>query len=309
MPEVCEITLTAQYLNSKLKTRNLTNIHIQSGRYIYEIMKGLDIARLMLPLRFDNIDSKGKFMYSTLTSLNPAHLDKKVYFCCSFGLTGEWSFSESSSPRLKFEIQNGDHTLIYYDHRNFGNLWFTTEISDLNKKLDKLAPDFLKTNFSSSDFIQWTNLFLQKSTKRSSVPIVKALMEQTKATGIGSGLGNYLAPEILYRAKISPHRTVGSLSNADLITLSNEIKYLTKLCYLSNKTGYMFKLKNYVDTHYDKVKNGNLPNYHPDVLIKSNDTFAFNVYQQTKDSHGNPVTKDKDIVKGRSTYWVPAVQK
>ena len=123
------------------------------------------------------------------------------------------------------------------------------------------------------------------------------LMDQKK---VGSGIGNYLAAEILYRAKISPHRLASSLTEEEIKDLTYWIKYMTKLCYVDNHIGYMVDLEEEANK-IDRV------NYHPSIKLKKEE-FEFQVYGLKKDPLGNPVKADKGIVKGRTTYWVPKIQ-
>jgi len=117
-----------------------------------------------------------------------------------------------------------------------------------------------------------------------------------------------LMAEILYDANVSPFRTTGSLSDNEILAIGRAMKYITKLSYYDNMTGYMTNFESFIPVHKERVKKGIYPDYHDDVKIKKGDTFEFKVYRQKKDPLGNPVSADKTIQKGRSTYWVPGVQ-
>jgi formamidopyrimidine-DNA glycosylase len=307
MPEICEIVLTSQYLLSKLKNRYITSIQVLSGRYTHQKLSGLELIKNNKPLKIINIDSKGKFMWFELES----ETGEKFYVMNTFGLTGMWEFEKGNSSRIKFQVTNNDndkkYNLYYTDDRNFGTIEITNDIKKLNKKLNMLAPDFLKTNFTLASFNNWIAVYMSKSKKRKTTQIVKLLSAQDVKNGIGSGLGNYLVPEILYRAKISPCREIGSLTKPEITELYKMIKYVLKLCYLSNTIGYMINLGDYIQKHKELVKKNKLPNYHPDVDIK-NDNFEFLVYRQKKDKNNNPIVGD-EIIKGRTTYWCPNIQK
>jgi len=239
-----------------------------------------------------------------------------IYIINNYGLTGEWSFYSDKNDRIVFDIEtdpydtqkNKKYKLYYGDARNFGLLQITDSQKVLDDKINKLAPDVLKTNFTNQQFIQWIHDYLKISSKRKNVPIVKALLQQDKKNAIVSGIGNYLASEILYRAKISPYTPVGNLTHEQLIKLASTIKYTTKLCYMSNITGYMKKLTNFVHKHSEMVEKGIFPNYHPDIKIPSNETFKFLVYGRKEDDLGNKVERNI-IVPPRATYWVPNIQK
>lgn len=312
MPEVCEVVLTSQYLTTKLKNRYITSIRVVAGKYTHQTLSGRDLIAKHKPLKITKIDTKGKFMWFELRDPNGIY----IYIMNNFGLTGEWSFKNDKSDRVLFDIEthpddpdkNKKYVLHYADARNFGLLQITHDKQVLDNKINKLAPDFLKTNFTTNEFIAWVNKYLQKSPKRKDVPIVVALLKQDKKDGIGSGIGNYLSSEILYRAKISPHTPVGKLTHEQLVMLSNKIKYVLKLCYMSNITGYMKKLSDFVEQHRIKVEEGKFPNYHPDIHLKPDETFEFMVYGREEDDYGNKIIRER-IDAQRDTYWCPKVQK
>ena len=140
-------------------------------------------------------------------------------------------------------------------------------------------------------------------------------MDQSSKTGIGSGLGNYLAVEALFYAKISPHTKLIDLYNdkKKVSLLSKAIKYVIKLAYMTADIGYLEGLETDFDKfimnlrkEINKDKNHEL-NFHPETNLK-NKKFSFKVYRQKKDPYGNDIIPDK-IVNGRTTYWSPKVQK
>lgn len=310
MPEAPEVTILSQYLYTKLKNRYMRKINVLSGKYTRIKIKGFDLLNNTKKFKFTKIDSKGKLMWFVLSELDS---DNKIYMTSHLGLTGQWSFMKKDDDRLRIKIYNNSNSktyeLCFNDPRNFGNIEIYDNFSHLKQKIDKLAPDALKTNFTDADFIEQVKLFLKKSNKRKDQLIFKVLMSQTKQDGIVSGLGNYLTPEILYNSKINPFRTVGSLSNTDLKNIAHSIKYIIKLSYYNNNTGYMINFGSFVKIHKQRINDGIYPNYHPDIKLKQNEEFQFKVYRQKKDPNGNKVENDKTINNGRSVYWVPAIQK
>ncbi len=286
MPEIAEVALTAEILQKYLKNKTLISFDFISGRYTKKNPDGYNNFISALPLKVKKIDSRGKFMWFEL--FDPKNKENIWYVWNTFGLTGMWSLSEVSHIRCALTFKN-DLMAYFSDMRNFGTFKFSQDVNDLDKKLDELSPDFLKDN----DF----NL---QRIKKFKIPIVKILMDQKK---IGSGIGNYLAAEILYRAKISPHRLGSELSNDDIENLDYWIKYVIKLSYIDNHIGYMTNL----DSEANKISR---KNYHSDIKLKEK-TFKFLVYGKKTDPHGNKVIVDKIVGNGankRSTYWVPAVQ-
>lgn len=283
MPEVAEIALTSEILKKYLKNKTLESIDFVSGRYSKKDPEGLDEFTKALPLKVVDINSKGKFLWFDLK--DPNDKSRHWYIWNTFGLTGMWSFVESDYARALLTFSN-KKVAYFSDMRNFGTFKFSNNREALSKKINELTPDFLK-----DDDFDLAPIQKYKDT------IVKILMDQKKA---GSGLGNYLVAEILYRAKISPHRKGLSLSDKELTKLKYWIKYMTKLAYTDNHIGYMINL----ESEANKIPR---TKYHPNVKLKDKE-FLFQVYRQKTDPKGNPVKAER-INGERTTYWVPNIQK
>lgn len=308
MPEGPEVTILSQYLLLNIKNNILEKMEILKGKYYRKPMKNFEL--LSSKYKINNIDSKGKLMWFVLIDIIT---NKQVYITSHLGLEGEWKFGSSTENcNIKFTIydeKTNEHKyLCFYDNLSFGNIEIYFDSKSLSDKINKLAPDSLKEDFSNSEFNELVITFLNKNKKRVDKNIMLTLMEQDKNSGIVSGIGNYLAAEILYNAKISPFRTVGSLSVPEIEILGKSIRYITKLAYYDNMSGYMELFGNFIKTHKNYVDNGILPNYHSDIHLKKNEKFIFNVYRKKTDSLGNVIDADKTIQKGRTTYWCPNVQ-
>ena len=303
MPEGPEITILSQYLSSKLKNKRLNKMVILSGKYVKKNIKGIDkIANKNYKIL--NVDSKGKLMWF--------ELENNLYITSHLGLSGFWNFTEEESDRIRMKILTDSlkevGTICYQDPRNFGNIEILTK-NEFNKKLFEIADDALKKEFTNEEFQNKIKDYLLVSKSRSDQKIFKVLMNQKKKDGLISGLGNYLTPEILYDCKISPFRTVGSLTITEINNLAHSIKYIIKLSYYNNITGYMTHFDDFIKTHKSKIDDGSLPNFHPSIQLKKTDIFKFKVYKQKEDPLGNPVDANKELNKGRTTYWVPLIQK
>lgn len=288
MPEIAEVALTAEILNHELKNKLLLAFDFTSGRYTKNDPDGFSDFVEALPLKIKSVNSRGKFMWFELYDPKNKKNDH-WYIWNTFGLTGMWSMFEPRYQKALLSLSN-DTAVYFSDMRNFGTFKFSTDKAELDEKLQELSPDFLKDD--DFDLVR---------IKKYKTEIVKILMDQKK---IGSGIGNYLVAEILYRAKISPHRKGNTLTNAELRNLEYWIKYVIKLAYMDNHVGYMINLKD----ESDKIEK---QNYHPDIELEE-DTFNFLVYQKKEDPYGNKVKRDKIVGSGktmRTTFWVPAVQK
>ena len=313
MPEVVEVCLTSIFLNKKLKGKKLVDIIIHGGRYKRYGLNDITTFKHQLPFIINSVNSKGKFMWFELSKGN-----KSFYILNTYGLEGEWGFTKSKHSNVEFKIKHNNKikSLYFTDSRNFGTIELSTSRDKLDKKLHLLAPDFLKEDFTETEFYKRIeDIILDRNDNiiksRGNKEIVKVLMTQTKPLSLGSGLGNYLAVEVLYHAKISPYKTLEEIYNNKTICnrLSKSIKYITKLSFMTADIGYMEhldpKMASFINEMRKDIKAKY--NYHSKTKI-TNKMFTFNVYRQKKDPYGHKVIGDK-IITGRTTYWVPTVQK
>jgi formamidopyrimidine-DNA glycosylase len=302
MPEVVEVFMTIQYLKHFIYNTNITNIKILGGRYERNNMNGLHDVIIKFPLKITNVCSKGKFIWFVLCDVD----NNKLFMLNTLGLEGKWSFYKSKYSRVQIELDGNKQFLYFNDLLNFGTMQFTYDKYILEKKLNNLNYDLLVTPFTEKEFRDRLHKVILKS-HGGYIEIVKVLMNQTKS-GIGCGIGNYLSAEILYNAKISPHKFAIHIYNDKKMCymLSKSIKYIIKLSFMTADVGYI------EDLDIDMIKwikhmRKNIYHIHDDINIKTN-MFVFNVYRKKKDNNGNDVIGDK-IIKGRTTYWCPSVQK
>lgn len=302
MPEVCEVRLTALYLNAKLKGRELTRIKVVDGRYMHKPIPGYDDHMKNNKFRIIKVNSKGKFIWFQLQNLET---NERVWLMNGLGLEGRWSFKKIDNKRIKFIIRdtklNKKYTLWFCDQRNFGNLKFVNDKSEFNKKIKNLSPDLLQESFTGEELYDRIIKFVGKSKSRMDMKIVKVLMNYQER-GIGSGIGNYLSAEILYRAKLSPHCSMQSLidNKKYVFELAKAIKYVIKLCYYTVSSKYTSHFEPWIKKNRGKY------DYHNDVDI-GNIEFEYVVYRKGKDKLGNIVNGEK-ILGTRKTYWVPKIQ-
>lgn len=305
MPEGPEIVITSQYLRSKLLNKTITTISVMSGRYTHQVMRGKDLIRSKYTYRITNIDSKGKMLWMELQELrNDKSTGKTVWMVNTLGMSGRWGFFKDKSSRVHFRIccdQGKKYNLYFSDQRNFGTIDFYSELDPVTKRIDALAPDILKGGLSTQDVIDLIDKLVKNSKRDKN--LVKILMNQN---ALVSGIGNYLVAEILYDARIDPHRSLDDLSRAEIKRLGYSMRKIIKTAYYDNRIGYMESYADFMQKHPKRVDKSIFPNYHPDIKIENR--FEFKVYGQQTDPKGNTVKQDS-IVKDRTIHWVPDVQK
>jgi DNA-formamidopyrimidine glycosylase len=307
MPEIVEVCLTALYINQTFKNKQITNITVNSGRYAKTPIVGLAELKKNLPVTVIRVNSKGKFIWFVVKNA----AGRKFYIMNTFGLTGSWGIEKRPHSHVDLTFSDNKH-LYYIDPRNFGTLEITDSKDKLLKKLDSLAPDLLKIAFTHDEFYERVVNYVTKNTKRHDDKIVEVLMDQKKGSSLGSGIGNYLAAEILFNAKMSPHTKIGQLYKDKTLAnkLGDSIKKILKSVYMTAEVGYLEHLDPDLEAFVKqlrariKKKPASRYNYHPDVETYRN--FRFRVYRQKKYKEHD--VKAEEIIKGRTTYWLPAQQ-
>ena len=222
------------------------------------------------PKTIDKVQCKGKFIWFTLD-------DGEWEIWHTLGMTGSW---RNSNPKknvmLKLET-DGEQMTYYKDTRRFGTFKiFHKDNSRLDKKLQTLGPDMLNDPPTLEEFLVCLR-------KKNHWNITKALMDQKVVCGIG----NYIKAEVLYRAKVSPWRNVGDISDDELEKIYKQTKFVIQSSY--DKKGAT--IRDYV------MPDGSTGAYR----------FEFEVYAKRVSKHGHQVVQENTPDK-RKTWWCPDYQ-
>lgn len=266
MPEGSEVKIIGEGLAKSVGRRTLTNVEVLSGRYIKNQIDGL--LEASLPAAVLGVGVKGKLIFFML--------ENDSFVLNTLGMTGSWSQKETKHARIKLEFDTG-LPVYFLDSRNFGTLKFIRGRNNFLEKLDSLGPDMLSEDVSVS-------LFQERLLKYPDKTLPEVLMNQSVICGVG----NYVKAEALWRARLSPHRKVESLSNSDFVNLNDSIKEVLRLAYKSRGAS----IRDYKDPNGDD----------------GDATLDFAVYGLKKDPMGNKIIKE-DTMDGRTTHWAPDWQK
>lgn len=268
MPEGPEVKKNTDYLNSTLQDTRIDSVSIVSGRYAkhgpfqgFEMMEEDDLF-------IKSVSCKGKFIYFNFS--NGASL------WSTLGMSGTWQKKSTKHTRITL-INSKKDTVSFNDIRNFGTLKYTRSPEELNKKLCSLGPDVLNEEVS-------VDMFRSRLMSKPNKTIAESLMNQS----VVSGVGNYLKAEILYAAKVSPHRLCKDIDDDEYERLSSACHEITRLSY--------------------KLGGATLSTYRQSNGEKGLYSRRFSVYNQKRDPLGNEVIKEATQDK-RTTHWVPKIQK
>lgn len=278
MPEGPEVKVVTNWLHTYAAGKIITDCCTEyKGKSGYDTVKGSIIEK---------ITCKGKQIFFHFSRNGKVD----IIYNNRLALFGKWT-SDKPESHLRFWFKLGntlDHTtekikeidttsyLYFSDTTNFGGLDILSPIS-YEFKLQDIGPDLLSENVSF-------DLYKKKimSSRIKNQCICKFLTEQKYF----SGIGNYLKSEILYFSRIAPNRTLGSLTESEIIELYTKSIQLIKLSYSYGGLT--------IDTFWSPDgKRGEYPKV---------------IYDMIKDPLGNPIMKSTEY-DGKSTYWVPSIQK
>tara|TARA_R110000824_G_scaffold262213_3_gene450964 strand:+ start:923 stop:1723 length:801 start_codon:yes stop_codon:yes gene_type:complete len=266
MPEGAEVRIIGEGLSRKVGSRICSAIVPMSGRYTKKTIPGIDIFEKS---KVTGVGVKGKLIFWIFNN--------ETFLLNTLGMSGSWSDSpDQDHTRVRFDFTTGS-SVFFVDTRNFGTLKLVSGKREFLKKLNSLGPDMLNENVSIEKFIESLD-------RKPHWTLAKALMDQT----IVSGVGNYVKAESLYRAKLSPHRLVGSLSSSELKSLNVCIQAVLRQAYDSRGAS----ISSYSDIDGKEGKA----------------SLLFMVYGKKNGPCGNNVVREK-TEDGRTTHWVPNIQK
>jgi formamidopyrimidine-DNA glycosylase len=130
-----------------------------------------------------------------------------------FGMTGDLRWTDRDAPDERFDrvsFVTGTGELRYRDMRKLQGITLARDNSDVNRLLGRLGPDALGVKPG-----EFARLLRDRR-----AAIKSALIDQQ----VIAGLGNILADEILWRARIHPRRVAQSLTAQELRTLHTQMR-------------------------------------------------------------------------------------
>ncbi|MEX0940408.1 MAG: DNA-formamidopyrimidine glycosylase family protein [Candidatus Babeliales bacterium] len=267
MPELPEVKNFTRYIKATSLHKKITDVTAQDKRLIKEVTFS-DFKKHVIDNAFEDAIQRGKY---TIISLKK----KKNFLIMHFGMTGSVHYIKSDTPKegndkytkVIFKFSN-DYELRWINKRKFGALFLVKNLDEI-KALKTLGPDPL--SLTESKFLKIMNDHERQNIK-------SFLMDQKNIAGIG----NEYSDEILYQAKINPHKSVQDLNTTTRKKLFKTIKDVLKEAIDIRMHDKKFDPKKWLIVH--RKKNGHCP------------------------KNSNHKLKNETIA-GRSSYWCPICQK
>jgi len=172
------------------------------------VLRGVNAAGLRQALcgrSFGEPWRHGKYLFAPV-----APRKDQATLILHFGMTGslQWTAERHRFDRVAFTFRGG--RLAYRDLRKLHGLRLAHDPQEVSQVVSRLGPDAADVSREE----------LQQALSRLRRQVKPALMDQS----VVAGLGNLLVDEILWRARINPHRSTADLRPSDVADLYSRMR-------------------------------------------------------------------------------------
>jgi formamidopyrimidine-DNA glycosylase len=265
MPELVEVEVFKRKIERSVRGKTITEVTVVPDDIVFRKKSPSSVKKTLLGARVKGCYRKGKYIWF--------ELDRTPCPVFHLGMTGSYIVTEGpldknlKSVKLVLEMNDGTK-LVFRDPRRFGRI-FLVDDPLFSPPLSRLGPDVMNELPSVGELFE---LF-----QRRKAPIKGVLLDQSAL----SGIGNWMADEILFQSRIAPMRPAQKILLSEVKALRSKINQVVKLS-VNVSADYDRYPKTWLFHHRWGRKVGK---------IKSGEKIKHNV------------------VAGRATAWVPRLQK
>jgi formamidopyrimidine-DNA glycosylase len=205
VPELPEVEIAARNLRAWALGRAIVDAEADPrARYVFRPARPSAVVGALVGHRFESVRRVGKHLLIALAGPEGA-----LGLMSHLGMTGKWVRREQGEAapeyaRARLGLDDGTQ-LHYRDPRLFGRLRIVPGARfDEVAEVRELGPDPLERGIDVAA--------LAAALARRAIPVKVAIMDQA----ILPGVGNIVASETLFRAKIDPRRPARDLSRAEV---------------------------------------------------------------------------------------------
>lgn len=269
MPELPEVEVGRKIAQAACTGKTIQYVYAAEDDIVYDGVSPKSFARTLKGRKVEAVHRRGKQLWMTL--------DQPPHPLFHFGMTGSFqAYTDESErhPYCKCELLMSDGTRLgMKNSRRLGRIKLRDDPEN--------QPPISELGFDPYLEMPGVKTFTDLLTKRKA-PVKAVLLDQ----GFAAGVGNWIADEALYHARLDPRRRANELSDKEARTLRT-------------KLGYVIRKSVEWDADYHRF---------PDSwLFMHRWQLRASKKGEITDHEGNRVTFDK--VGGRTTSWVPARQK
>jgi formamidopyrimidine-DNA glycosylase len=202
VPELPEVEAARVLLEGLFRRRRIVAVETVPDPIVYAGVTPRRLAAALRGRRVERVGRKGKHLW--------LELDRRPWPVFHFGMTGSFRVytRQDERPRfwkLEMRISSGQR-VAFADARRFGRIRLQQH-PEAEPPISALGFDALVGVPPAEE--------LRRLLARRKAPIKAVLLDQS----VFAGVGNWLADEVLFQARISPHRPAASLTPAEVRAL------------------------------------------------------------------------------------------
>ncbi len=223
MPELPDVDAARVIARRVAVGRRIVAVECADDSIVFDRMRPPEVRRALLGRRVLGVHRRGKHLW--------LELDRRPWPCFHFGMTGGFHIPSAPGRKLrssrlksrgrewpprftKLRLVFGDGgELVMSDARRLGRIRLRHDPAG-EPPISLLGFDSLLELPSSRE--------LRRLLAGRSAPIKAVLLDQS----FSAGVGNWIADEVLYQARIDPRRPGRSLSPAEVSRLRARLKYV-----------------------------------------------------------------------------------
>ncbi len=270
MPEGPEVRITADGLDNLMRNSYIQSIEInEKSRYYGKAVNHLyDIS---YPLFVSEVYSRGKKILFKCSDNN----GYEITLISALGMEGKWRTYDGKHAGIRLYMDTG--TVVYFhDTRHFGTFDICINNEEYAFVMKHVGPDLMKDDISYEEYYN-----VIRNNRLGNKDVYCFLMDQSYF----SGIGNYLAAEVLYDSQVLPDRKLNSLTDNEIYRLYGNSIDLINLSY--NSGGMT------ISTYFD--------------LNDKPGSFTCKCYGQRYDPEGREIVK-RTFSNGRTSWYCPGYQ-
>ncbi|NNF10686.1 MAG: bifunctional DNA-formamidopyrimidine glycosylase/DNA-(apurinic or apyrimidinic site) lyase [Acidimicrobiia bacterium] len=207
MPELPEVESTRRGLEPFLEGKTVVEAESRRPRMLRRQPRQRDFADRLRRRRIRRLGRRGKFILIDMAG--------DLTWVIHLGMSGRMEVKqpgEPEAPHTNVVVRTARHEIRLVDPRTFGFMAVLTPEEFEASPLARLGPDAL------TELPRSPHLAQQFAGRK---PAIKTLLLDQR---IIAGLGNIYTDEILWRARVSPHRTGGALAGDEITRIRAAIR-------------------------------------------------------------------------------------
>lgn len=212
MPELPEVETARRLATRALAGHRIVSVSTVEDPIVYAGVTGRRLAAALRGRRVRGVGRKGKHLW--------LELDRRPWPAFHFGMSGSFRVygADAERPRYwKLELRTDDGArLALRDPRRLGRIRLLRDPAN--------EPPISRLGFDVLDEMPAPRA-LGALLSRRKAPIKAVLLDQ----GLFAGVGNWIADEALFQARISPHRPASSLAPAEVARLRKKLEAIVEL--------------------------------------------------------------------------------